>query len=107
MQYWDQPRKLGKMSLSNEFLESVAEARKDDTPSHLKDKLETLGRCMQALKPKEQQLVHARYSKSTTLEAYASQVGSTAGSMKVSLHRIKKKLKFCVEKNLPSSIHQA
>ncbi len=107
MQYWDQQRKLGKMSLSNEFLESVAEARKDDTPNHLKDKLDTLGRCMQSLKPKEQQLVHARYSKATTLEAYASQIGSTAGSMKVSLHRIKKKLKSCVEKNLPLKIHQA
>ena len=107
MQYWDQQRKLGKISLSNEFLESVAEARKDDTPGHLKDKLDTLSRCMQTLKPKEQQLVHARYSKSTTLETYASQIGSTAGSMKVSLHRIKKKLKSCVEKNLPFRIHQA
>jgi len=100
MQYWDQQRKLGKMVLSNEFLESVAEARATDSSGYLEDKLETLSRCLASLKPNEQQLVHARYSETTTLESYASQIGSTAGSLKVTIYRIKKKLKSCVEKNL-------
>lgn len=100
MQYWDQQRKLGKMVLSNEFLESVAEARKNDIPEHLLDKLTVLNHCLASLKPNEQQLVQARYSESTTLESYAALVGSTAGSLKVTLYRIKKKLKICVDKNL-------
>ncbi len=100
MQYWDQQRKLGKISLSNEFLETIAEARSKDTPSYLEDKLQKLNHCLSLLKEKEQQLVHARYSESITLESYASQVGSTTGTMKVNLYRIKKKLKSCVEKKI-------
>ena len=99
-QYWDKQRKLGKIALSNEFLESVAEARKDDSASFLEDKLEILNRCLSSLKPNEQKLVHVRYSETTSLESYASQMGSTSGTMKVSLFRIKKKLKTCVEKKL-------
>ena len=106
MQYWDTQRKLGKITLSNDFLEAVAEARKDDSSSFLQDKLATLNRCLGSLKPKEQQLVHARYSETITLESYASQQGSTAGTMKVSLHRIKKKLKICMEKNSPLNANQ-
>lgn len=106
MQYWDKQRRLGKICLSNEFLESVAEARKDDSSDSLTDKLEILSECMRGLKLKERELLHARYSGVTTLETYAERVGSTVGSIKVTLHRIKIKLKSCVEKNVRLRIHR-
>ena len=54
MQYWDHQCKLGKMVLSNEFLESVAEASATDSSGYLEDKLETLSRCLASLKQEAQ-----------------------------------------------------
>lgn len=100
MQYWDKQKKLNRITLSETLLDTVAEARKDTRPELLENKLRALNLCLQRLNEGERSLVNARYEASSSLQSYAETSGRTSSSLRVSLHRIRKKLKSCVDKRI-------
>lgn len=100
MQYWDQQRKLGKITLSQEMLDAVAEARQADTPEWVEKKLNALNQCMAQLKQPEQEIVKARYSEHGGLKSYSTSSGRPSASLRVSLYRIRQKLRTCIDKRI-------
>ena len=53
--------------------------------------------CLQALREKDRVLLRNRYSGNHTLRAYAEEAGRSEAGIRVSLHRLRKALKACVE----------
>lgn len=100
MQYWDQQKKLSKTILSEEMLAAVMEARKGDTPEWVEEKLNALNLCMANLKTSEQEIVQARYSGQGGLESYSRNSGRPPASLRVSLYRIRRKLRTCIDKRM-------
>lgn len=98
MQYWDHQKKLGKVILSQEVLDAVVEARKADTPEWVEDRLNALNQCLAQLKLPEREIVQARYSEHGGLETYSTSVGRPSASLRVSLYRIRQKLRYCIDK---------
>jgi RNA polymerase sigma-70 factor (ECF subfamily) len=56
--------------------------------------------CLAKLTEKSRQLVEARYTPGRSLEQQAEQIGSSPGSLRVALHRIRAGLKRCIELTL-------
>lgn len=103
MQYWDKQKKQkkqNKLIISEELILAVAEAKKNETPEHLENKLSALNLCLTRLTSNDRQLVEARYTHSDTLETYATTAGRPAASIRVSLCRIRKKLRECIDKRI-------
>lgn len=59
-----------------------------------------LDRCLEGLNEKEQAIVEARYHKGSSLESHSADCGRPAGALRVSLYRIRAKLRRCVKKRL-------
>lgn len=55
-----------------------------------------LDQCLLALKQAERNLVNARYTQGASLEKHAQKIGRTAESLRVTLFRIRIKLRECV-----------
>ncbi len=53
--------------------------------------------CLQALREEDRVLLRNRYSGKNTLRAYAEEAGRSEAGIRVSLHRLRKALKACVE----------
>ena len=100
MQYWDQQKKLNKTILSEEMISAVAEARKADTPEWVEVKLQALNHCMTKLKSSELNIVQARYSDDGNLETFSASSGRPTTSLRVSLYRIRQKLRICIDKRM-------
>ncbi|NWK55011.1 sigma-70 family RNA polymerase sigma factor [Verrucomicrobiaceae bacterium N1E253] len=100
MQYWGQQKKLKRISLSESILDAIAEARKESRPELLENKLQALQSCLKILKQDERNLLHARYEQTESLQSYANKIGRSSASTRVSLHRIRQKLRSCVDLRL-------
>jgi DNA-directed RNA polymerase specialized sigma24 family protein len=53
--------------------------------------------CLKALREEDRVLLRNRYSGKNTLRAYAEETGRSEAGIRVSLYRLKKSLKACVE----------
>ena len=62
----------------------------DETANALRD-------CLNALRDEDRVLLRNRYSGKNTLRAYAEETGRSEAGIRVSLHRLRKALKACVE----------
>lgn len=100
MQYWDKQKRQSRIVLSEKTILAVAEAKKDDTPEFLENKLSALNQCLKLLNQGELDLVDARYTGDLSLELYSAQADRPAASLRVSLCRIRKKLRTCIDKRL-------
>jgi RNA polymerase sigma-70 factor (ECF subfamily) len=87
---------------SDEFLTILAESDEIDDSQELL--LTTLEACMEHLSEKHQTLIMQRYTTGSSLEAYAKEIGTTAGSLRVTLHRIRIALRRCLDDNLPPEL---
>ena len=80
------------------FMNAVAEAQnlsgEDDK------ELRALELCMETLSDQERELVKVRYASKAGLDQYADKLGTTAAYLRVSLSRIRAKLKKCIEKRM-------
>lgn len=63
-------------------------------------KEKALEHCLAKLKSSEREIIDARYANSKSLEEQASSIGRPAESIRVSLFRIRERLRSCVEKRL-------
>ena len=100
MQYWDKQKKQNRLVLSEKIILAVAEAKKDSTPEHIEHKLSALNQCLETLNQGERDLIDKRYSSKISLESYSTEIGRPVASLRVSLYRIRKKLRACIDKRL-------
>jgi RNA polymerase sigma-70 factor (ECF subfamily) len=87
-------------SISEELINAVAStwfAREVADPS---DREIALDRCLAELSDADREIVNARYHAHGGLEAYSSRVGRSGASLRVSLFRIRAKLRECVRRRL-------
>ncbi len=59
---------------------------------------------MEKLTEKQRQIVNARYTPDKSLEQHAENTGATAGSLRISLYRIRAILRQCVENGLANKL---
>lgn len=63
-----------------------------------------LEECVSKLSDQQREIVKARYTRGSSLEQLADQLQSSAGSLRIALHRIRAALRKCVEKSLAKEL---
>ena len=89
----------GRLVFSDKLISLIAETTPTD-PSSLDRRMAALDGCMAKLTDKQRELIDERYTPGHTLEQHAANLGRSAGSLRIALHRIRDILKTCVEKTL-------
>jgi len=87
---------------STDVIESLTDAYaqlQDETS----DRLEGLRNCMDQLSDRHRRVIELRYSSRKSSTEIAEQVGGSAGSIDVMLHRIRTALRTCVKQYLESN----
>jgi DNA-directed RNA polymerase specialized sigma24 family protein len=69
-------------------------------PRSLKKSHAALDHCLSKLKPRDRDLIVARYGSPATLGEYASQDGRSAGSLRVILNRLRSLLRLCIAERM-------
>lgn len=89
----------GRLVFSDKLISLIAETTPTD-PSSLDRQMAALDGCLAKLTDKQRELINERYTPGRTLEQHAAELGRSAGSLRIALHRIRDILKTCVEKTL-------
>ncbi len=89
-------RKENQLQFSKELMEIMAETTPPG-PVH-EDYLNALENCIGKLDTKQQDLIRHRYSSGCSLRKYAELIGQQPGALRISLMRLRKILKRCIEK---------
>lgn len=95
---YDRAVRETRLVFSEELLDQVADTA--SAPQLSDANLVALRGCMAKLNDKQREVVTARYSQGHSLEQYATQTKSTAGSLRIALYRIRSTLRRCVESTL-------
>ncbi len=97
-------RESRRLTFSDEMEDFIA-AELPQRVDDLEDRQIALRGCMQKLKQADRELIQHRYLHRTPLAEYAAQIGRTAGSLKVSLFRLRNRLQKCIlhQLNMPSN----
>ena len=84
---------------TNELLDQLADtiARQADGRGHRREALEA---CLESLPPKSRQLLDLRYVEELSADEAAEKIGSTSGSVRVLLSRVRTVLASCIERRL-------
>ena len=86
------------------YLDEVAPRRPGrplaERVEQLDDRLDALRRCVAQLSPTHRRMITARYAGGGSVQAVAEAEGRPAGSVRVTLHRIRLLLLGCVERSL-------
>ncbi len=90
-----------KLVFSDDLEQTIA-VELAEAPDDMQERHEALKSCMQKLRPQQRDLLLHRYSKSGTLADFASEVGRSVGSLKVTLHRLRTTLLGCIEGHVRS-----
>lgn len=101
-------RKLAKLQTQSFIDEELIDHLADHSilsPEETELRAQALESCLSRLSSEQVTLVTERYSAGKTLTAYAQQVGRTPSSMRVTLHRIRAKLRKCVNSKLSLQLH--
>ncbi len=88
----------GRLVFSDKLVNLIAESTPTDQ-SHDR-RMAALDGCLAKLTDKQRALIDERYTPGHTLEQHAANLGRTAGSLRIALHRIRDILKTCVQKTL-------
>ncbi len=99
-QYWANKKHQTCVNFSDEFLDAVADARQVDRPDDFSKKRAALTQCLTQLKSRDRELIYACYEAREGLDARVRKFELTAASIRVTTHRIRTKLRVCVEKRL-------
>lgn len=95
----DRAKRDGRLVFSDELLNALAEPVEntdDDNEKHLT----ALEHCMGKLRENDRELISHRYTAGKSLESLASLQSKSAGSLRVSLFRLRTTLKNCIEKQM-------
>jgi RNA polymerase sigma-70 factor (ECF subfamily) len=85
--------------LSEPLLDALAAALAA-RPADISARAAALERCLEKLPPKSRRLVDLRYTDDHSMDAIAAAIGSTAGAVRVMLHRIRSVLADCIRTEL-------
>ncbi|HTK78341.1 MAG TPA: sigma-70 family RNA polymerase sigma factor [Gemmataceae bacterium] len=66
----------------------------------LDSRVEALRHCLGELSPRHRRMITTRYARGGSVQAVAHEVGRPAGSVRVTLHRIRQLLLACIERTL-------
>lgn len=86
--------------VDDEFLDAVAQANQDHSSDDFRRKREALSLCMSRLKPREKDMMDTFYETKESMEFRMNQFAMSAASLRVTMHRIRKKLRLCIETRL-------
>ncbi|MFC4991473.1 sigma-70 family RNA polymerase sigma factor [Rubritalea tangerina] len=95
-QYRSNKRYLSPM-LNEDIIHAISERWYNRQPEATQLRQAALEKCVKGLKTSEQDIIEACYSHGSNLEKYSTIIGRSANSLRVSLFRIRNKLKDCVE----------
>lgn len=87
-------------SLNPDIIEAISQTWYQSETSSTMKKQRALDACMDKLNDKERNLIQTRYSNTVSLENQAQLLGRSSGSLRVSLFRIREKLRQCVQKRV-------
>jgi len=96
LQYHEKRKKSQCLVFSEDILNSIAATQATTTPEFEEHQLNALRSCISLLKNSEQKHIQARYSGNEGLDKYAVKVGRSRASLRVTLHRIRQKLRICI-----------
>jgi len=99
---YDRAKRETRLVFSESLLEHIASSAK--TNASRERNLAILEGCMEKLTEKQRQIVNARYTPDKSLEQHAENTGATAGSLRISLYRIRAILRQCVENGLANKL---
>lgn len=95
LQHRRKSKQDGRVVFSDKLIGVLAEM---DPPSLSHEAyLQALDRCMEKLDPKQRSLITCRYTPGRSLQKLADADGVSAGSLRISLMRIRSALKRCIE----------
>ena len=97
MRQRDRTKRLGRVTFSEEMVEILADSEVSEKPSN---RLAALDSCMEKLSDTQRKLLQHRYTPGHSVEQHAIDTGRSAGSLRMTLLRVREILKDCIEKNL-------
>ena len=95
-------RRTGTFALSDEVLEKLA--RESPPPQTDEAYLRALEGCMAKLDDEHREMISWRYSAGKSLQALAERRGETPGALRISLMRIRRALRQCVEQQIAGGL---
>ena len=95
---YDRAKRETRLVFSESTLDKIEGAASDNP--HRERELEALENCVGKLNDKQRSIINARYSPGDSLEMHGKNTGATAGSLRISLFRIRAILRRCVEATL-------
>jgi RNA polymerase sigma-70 factor (ECF subfamily) len=100
MAVWRDRQRRREWALPAETLERLAGQAETGALEATEVKHELLRQCLQQLRPEDRGLILRRYTGSSGLRELAAELGRTAESLKVSLHRIRVALRTCIRRRM-------
>ena len=88
-------------ALREDIIHAISDTWYQRAPETTTRKQLALEQCLKTLSASERDLVSARYNSEKSLSTYSDITGRPAQSLRVSLFRIRAKLRECVKKRLP------
>lgn len=99
---YDRVKRETRLVFSESLVAHIANAATAKQPRE--HTLSILEGCMAKLSEDEREIVNARYTPGESLKRYAETSGVTAGSLRISLYRIRAMLRRCVEATLAGKL---
>ncbi len=87
-------------TLSDEIADVIADTWYQHEAPTLSREEVALDQCLSQLRPADRAIVEARYSRTNSLESHAADTGRSAGTLRVTLFRIRAKLRECVRRRI-------
>ena len=88
-----------KHTFDDRLVEKIAQAH-NEVADELADRMAALNICIQKLNHRGQNIIGLRYTRNMTPPAIAKQLGITATAATSLLHRIRTKLRQCIEQEI-------
>jgi RNA polymerase sigma-70 factor, ECF subfamily len=92
---YDRAKRETRLVFSEELINHIADSVSASKPSERA--LTILEGCISKLNDKQRSIIDARYSSGKSLELYGKNTNTTAGSLRISLFRIRATLRRCLE----------
>jgi len=94
--HWRQSKRDSSPQLNPTIIDAITATWLGSDSENPSSKQQALDHCLETLKPNERDLIDARYASSESLENQVQEIGRSAQSIRVSLFRIREKLRQCV-----------
>ena len=104
MSHWRDTQRRKEWVIPEETLAGLVDESVERAFESTEIRHELLRECLQQLRPEDRGLILRRYIDDRRLKELSSEVGRTADSLKVSLHRIRMLLKMCVQRKMNKEV---